>query len=175
MAHSSKTRANRTRQWRRGTLVAFVVLGMSLAVAGPTLAAGASTFTVVDKFSTVTHFDPYPPCNDFGGSTDTATGTEHFHVTDLGDSLAISYGETFWITTVPDRPTEATYTHQGTDALAFQLRKDGSQIYHESFHDNGVTFDNGQTYVMIRFFTTFVYVDGSVLVDHSFGANPPPC
>jgi hypothetical protein len=27
---------------------------------------------------------------------------------------------------------------------------------------------------MIRFFTTFAYLNGTVLVDHSFGANEPP-
>jgi hypothetical protein len=175
MVTTSKAESGRFTRRQLAALAVLAVLSLSLAFAAPTVAASASTYTLVDKFSTVTHFDPYPPCNDFGGSTDTATGTEHFHVTDFGDSLAISYSETFWITTVPDRPTEATYTHQGTDAFAFHLFKDGSRIFHESFHDNGVTFNNGATYVMIRFFTTFVYINGTVLVDHSFGANPPPC
>jgi hypothetical protein len=75
---------------------------------------------------------------------------------------------------VPDRPTEATYQRQGTDAWAFHLGKDGSVVFHESFHDNGVTFDNGETHLMMRFYTTFVYANGGVLVDHNFGANTPP-
>jgi hypothetical protein len=159
---------------RRSVLIPLLVVGLSLAFAGSTFAANITTVTIVDRFSTVTHFDPWPPCNDFGGSTDTATGIEHLHYTDLGDSVAVSYDETFWITTVPDRPTEATYQQQGTDAIAFHLAKDGSQVFHESFHDNHVTFDNGATYLMMRFYTTFVYVNGAVLVDHNFGANTPP-
>jgi hypothetical protein len=159
---------------RRRNVLLPVVVGLSLTFAGTTFVA-AETFTVVNHFSTVQHFDPSSECGDFGGSTDSATGTEHFHITDLGDSVAVSYSETFWITTVPDRPTEATYEQQGTDALTFHLLKDGSQIFHESFHQNGATFDNGATYLMIRFYTTFVYVNGTVLVDHTFDANPPSC
>jgi hypothetical protein len=159
---------------RRGVLIPFLVVGLSLVFASSTLAANVTTVTIVDSFTIVNHFDPWPPCNDFGGSTDTATGIEHFHYTDLGDSVAVSYDETFWITTVPDRPTEATYHQQGTDAWAFHLAKDGSVVFHESFHDNRVTFDNGETYLMMRFYTTFVYANGEVLVDHNFGANTPP-
>ncbi len=159
---------------RRRVLIPLIAVGLSLGLAASTFAANVATVTSVDRFSTVTHFDPWPPCNNFGGSTDTATGIEHLHYTDLGDSVAFSYDETFWITTVPDRPTEATYHQQGTDAIAFHLAKDGSQVFHESFHDNRVTFDNGATYLMMRFYTTFVYVNGAVLVDHNFGANTPP-
>jgi len=159
---------------RRGALIPFVVVGLSLAFATSTLAAGVTTVTIVDKFTIVQTVDPWPPCNDFGGSTDTSTGIEHLHYTDLGDSVAVSYDETFWVTVVPTRPTEATYKRQGTDAWAFHLTKNGSVLFHESFHDNGVTFDNGQTHQMLRFYTTFVYVNGAVLVDHNFGANGPP-
>jgi hypothetical protein len=159
---------------RRAVLMPFFVVGLSLAFASSTLAANVTTVTIVDSFTIVQHFDPWPPCNDFGGSTDTATGIEHLHYTDLGDSVAVSYDETFWVTVVPDRPTEATYKRQGTDAWAFHLAKDGSVVFHDSFHDNGVTFDNGQTHQMMRFYTTFVYANGAVLVDHNFGANTPP-
>jgi hypothetical protein len=159
---------------RRGAFIPFVLVGLSLAFATSTLAAGVTTVTIVDKFTIVQTFGPWPPCNDFGGSTDTSTGIEHLHYTDLGDSVAVSYDETFWVTVVPTRPTEATYRRQGTDAWAFHLTKNGSVLFHESSHDNGVTFDNGQTHQMLRFYTTFVYVNGAVLVDHNFGANGPP-
>jgi len=159
---------------RRSALIPFLVVGLSIVFASTTLAAKATTVTIVDRFTIVQTFGPWPPCNDYGGSTDTATGIEHFHYTDLGDSIAVSYNETFWVTVVPTRPSEATYQRQGTDAWAFHLAKDGSVVFHESFHDNGVTFDNGATYQMMRFYTTFVYANGTVLVDHNFGANTPP-
>jgi hypothetical protein len=166
-------RASRTLS-RRSVLIPLLVVGLSVALSGSVLAASPTVFTIVNKFTIVQTFGPWPPCNDFGGSTDTATGIEHFHVTDLGDSVAVSYDETYWVTVVPTRPTEATYKRQGTDAWAVHVAKDGSVAFHESFHDNGVTFDNGATHQMLRFYTTFVYVNGTVLVDHNFGANGPP-
>jgi hypothetical protein len=166
-------RASRTFS-RRRVLIPLLVVGLSVALSGSVLAVSPTVYTTVNKFTIVRHFDPYPPCNDFGGTTETATGTEHIHFTDLGDSVAVSYNETFWVTIVPDRPTEATYQQQGTDASILQLRKDGTVVHHESFHNSNVTFDNGATYVMLRFYTTFVYANGAVLVDHTFGANNPP-
>jgi hypothetical protein len=155
-------------------LIPLLVVGLSVALSGSVLAVSPTVFTTINKFLIVQTFGPWPPCNDFGGGTETATGIEHFHLTDLGDSVAVSYDETFWVTVVPTRPTEATYKRQGTDAWAFHLAKDGSMVFHESFHDNGVTWDNGATHLMLRFYTTFVYANGAVVVDHNFGANGPP-
>jgi hypothetical protein len=46
---------------RRSVLIPFLVVGLSLALAASTFAANITTVTIVDRFSTVNHFDPWPP------------------------------------------------------------------------------------------------------------------
>ncbi len=56
--------------------------------------------------------------------------------------------------------------------MAFNLLKDGSSIFHESFHDFGpAAWD---PFAKIQLFVTFVYRDGEVAVDHVFGRDLPP-
>ena len=52
--------------------------------------------TVINHFETSQHFEADPVCGGLG-VTEMATGTEHFHVVDQGDTLHVVYGETFRI------------------------------------------------------------------------------
>jgi len=48
------------------------------------------------------------------------------------------------------------------------LINNGPTVFHESFHDFNTDFGD------IFFSTTFVAVDGEVLVDHNIARNIPP-
>lgn len=100
-------------------------------------------------------------------------GNERLIVVDRGDSLHVTYGETFKILAVPDDPSIPSNTRQGTGALSFNMLKDGKLIiFKESFHDFGpAAWD---PFAKIQFFTTFFYRDGEVIVDHFFGRDLPP-
>lgn len=171
-ANSSRRDALRT---SLRTLIVAVVIVVPLGSAPTVLAAKPEiSRTINNHFVTTQHFDADPNCGP--GASEIATGNEHLVIVDQGDSLHITYGETFHILVVPDDPAIPSTTRQGTDALVFNLLKDGTEIFHESFHDFGAYAQSPfeQIQLKIQFFVTFVYRDGEVVVDHEFGRDLPP-
>jgi hypothetical protein len=162
--------------WRRlgRTLGAAIVTIAVLAAAPAALGAKPEiSRTINNHFVTVQHFDAEPLCGPFSiAATEIATGNEHLVIVDQGDSVHVTYGETFHILAVPDDPSVPSDTRQGTDALVFNLLKDGTEIFHESFHDFGAAA--WDPFAKIQFFVTFVYRDGEVVVEHQFGRDLPP-
>jgi hypothetical protein len=160
---------------RRASLGA-IALGASLLVAtAGVVAAGQPVIsrTIDIHFEHTQHFDGNPACGPFmGGVTETATGNSHVVAIDQGDSFSVTFGETFKILAVPDDPSFPTTTRQGTDAAHFRLLKDGTTIFHESFHDFGLAAWDPNA--KIQLFTTVIYRDGQVVIDHTFGRDLPP-
>ena len=147
---------------------------LALTTASAALAATPTITRVTNNhFYTAQYFDADPKCGPYAiGVTEIATGNEHFIAVENGDTLHVTYGETFQILAVPDDPAIPSNTRQGTDALVFNIPKDGTEIFHESFHDFGAAAWDPFAYIQL--FTTFVYRDGQVIVDHSFGRDLPP-
>jgi hypothetical protein len=157
---------------KKTLLVAAFAAAAVSALAGGTTAASAGTPTVtttVDKFSVVVHFDAAPECGLPYGSTEYQTGTEHLQIVRDGDNLHVAFGDSFQITQVSDNPAIPTRERKGSDAGTFQLVNNGAErIFHESFHDFNSDFGD------IFTTTTFVAVNGQVLVSHSIDRNLPP-
>jgi len=165
----NRTGSHITRPARMTIASALAAMIASVVAVTPAAAARPDVFTEVRHFEHSQYFPPDPNCEVATvGTTEIAVGTEHFHITDLGDSFHIVYGETFKITMVYDDGSPNDY-RQGTDAFTLQVAKDGDEVVHESFHDFGPPFGN------LQFFTTFVVVNGEVLIDHNFGRNLPYC
>jgi hypothetical protein len=120
----------------RSLVLAVMVVAAAVAMA-PAAAADTPTITreIRHPFSTVQHFDPIPECG-FPGATEYATGNDHLVIVDQGDSVHVTFGETFRILEVPDDPAFPTIERQGTDALHFNLTKSGTEVFTESFHDS---------------------------------------
>ena len=145
-----------------------VVVTSMIAAAPATAKPPPVVSTVVNHFETSQYFPADPNCRTPVGVTEIAVGTEHLHVTDHGDTLHVTYGETFRIQEVWDDPSIPVGERQGTDALTFQLVNGGAvQVFHENFHDKPSVWGD------IAFYTTFVAVKGEVRVDHFFGRDLP--
>ena len=165
---------------RRRLLIASCLAAVTslIGATGPTAGVAAAGQPVIDRtidihFVHTQHFDGNPACGPFmGGVTETATGNSHVVAIDQGDSFSVTFGETFKILAVPDDPSFPTTTRQETNAAHFQLLKDGTTIFHESFHDFGLAAWDPNA--KIQLFTTLVYRDGQVVVDHTFGRDLPP-
>ena len=158
---------------RRSHRLAAVVGALALVAttAAPAFAAVRPTVERNIHFEEVQYF----PGSDCGpGSTEIATGNSHMVVVDDGTMLHVQFTETFQVQMIWDDPTMPDGYRQGTDALTFQLTRNGTQVFHESFHDFGPAPFLGGADAHIQFFATFVAKDGVVRVDHSFGRDLPP-
>jgi|1186.fasta_scaffold18154_1 hypothetical protein len=168
-------RIGRNRAVTGGRLIGLAagLLATSI-VASPALAAQPTvTHTVTNHFHHEMHIDGDPSCGPFiGGVTEIADGNERLVIVDDGTRLTVHYGETFKILAIPDDPSIAPNTRQGTDALTFVAKRDGDTIFHESFHDFGPAAWNLNA--KIRMSTTFITHDGEVQVDHSIVNDMPP-
>jgi len=153
-----------------------IVLGLiaaAIAVA-PAAAARPVVTRVVDiGFHIEQHFDADPSCGPYAiGGTEIADGNSHLVIVDDGTRLAITYGETFRITAIPDDPTIASNTRQGTESGHFLIKRNGDLVVHESFHDYGAAAWDLDA--KIRLSTTFITHDGEVQVDHGIFNDMPP-
>ena len=147
---------------RRSVAVA-ASLGLLVAAVANSPAAAARP-TITHQINTHFHNEYYiegggPGCP-YPGVTAVSDGNEHLVVVDDGVTLKVTYGETFWYTETPDDPAYAPATHQGTDALVFILKRDGDELFHESFHDFGPTMWNPDS--KIRFAVTFKTANGQI-------------
>jgi len=159
--------AGRSRRAGRVLSIVLGALAMAVCVAPSALAADPVITRLSEQhFSTVQHFDGSPECGP--GATEYATGNNHLQIVDLGDSVHVTFGETFQVLTVPDDPAAATILRRGTDAGSFNLSKNGTTTFHESFRDFGTPWGD------IQFFQTFVYANGQVVVDHVIARDSPP-
>ena len=158
-------------RWMRRAVAAGLGISLMLAAVAPVAAAQPTIERTINiGFHHEQHFDADPVCGP--GGTEIATGNEHLIIVDRGDALHITYGESFKILVVPDDPSLPTFTRQGTDAITFNLLKDGSEVFHESFHDYAPA---GWPFARIRVIVTFVYVNGEVQVDREMLHDIPPC
>lgn len=170
----SKRRGGKT---VRGALIAaiFMTLSVGIAPAGHT-AKPEITREVRHAFSTVQHFDPIPECG-FPGATEYATGNDHLVIVDQGDSLHVTFGETFRVLEVPDDPAFPTITRKGTDALHFNLTKGGTETFSESYHEFGRVEGSRNFLFKFDYYRTFVSRGDDVRVDREFVRkdSPPSC
>lgn len=94
---------------------------------------------------------------------------------DQGDSVHVTFGETFHILVVYDDPAWPTEERQGTDALHFNLTKGGTETFSESFHDF-VSVDGSKNFLRFDYYRTFVSTGDDVRVDREFVRKDfPPC
>ena len=84
--------------------------------------------------------------------------TWHFHVTDLGDSVHVVYGETGRYTTDFDDPATEDYESQFTEAMSSNVTRGGTVTFNLQFHD----FPGD---IKIHVNVVFVEVDGQVMVE----------
>jgi hypothetical protein len=161
----------------RRRLAAVAVITASLvASATPALAGEQPDITreVQHAFSTVQHFDPDPECGT-PGATEYATGNGHLVIVDQGDSVHVTFGETYHILVVYDDPTWPMETRQGTDAGQFNLTKGGTETYSESFHDFA-SKDGSKNFLKLDYYRTFVSTGDDIRVDREFvRKDSPPC
>ena len=159
----------------RHSLVAVIVSVASLWIASTAQAADGPEITreVRHAFSTVQHFDLIPECG-FPGATEYATGNDHLIIVDMGDSLHVTFMETFRVLEIPDDPAFPTIERQGTDTLHFNLTKGGTETFSESYHEFA-SRENANNFWKIGYFRTFVSTGDDVQVDREFARNPPPC
>lgn len=159
---------------RQMPIVVASVASLVMAFLAVAPAAAARPQVTVDRnlhFETVQHF----PAGDCGpGSTEIATGNSHLIVVDDGTTLHVQFMETFKVRMIWDDDLFPEATRQGTDALHFNLNRNGTETFHESFHDFGpAPFADGAD-MHIQLFVTFVAKDGDVKVDHFMGRDLPP-
>lgn len=166
-------RSPRPRSMRR-TVAAGLGISLMLATVAPVAAARPSIDRTINiGFYHEQHFDADPSCGPSSiGVTEIATGNDRLVIVDQGDHLHVTFGETFKILLVPDDPSLPTSTRQGTDALTFNLLKNGTEIFHESFHDYGLSA--WMPFAKIRMVLTFVYANGEVQVDRALLHDFPP-
>jgi hypothetical protein len=162
------TDSRRLRHWYRPLVLAVMVVAAAMAMV-PAAHAEPPTITreIRHAFSTVQHFDPIPECG-FAGATEYTTGNDHLVIVDMGDSVHVTFGETFRILEVSDDPALGSFERKGTDALHFNLTKSGTEVFTESFHD----FSPPD--FRVDYYRTFVYANGDVRVDREIIRNPPP-
>jgi hypothetical protein len=146
-------------------------VALALTAAAPAFAAVRPTVERDIHFEEV-HYFPGSDCGP--GSTEIATGNSHTVVVDDGTMLHVQFMETFQVRMIWDDPTMPDGYRQGTDALTFQLTRNGTQVFHESFHDFGPAAFLGGADAQIQLFVTFVAKDGVVRVDHFFARDLPP-
>ena len=159
---------------RRRLVVMTTVAGLAaIAMAAPASAAPPTVTTEVSHVQFSEHFDGNPNCGTVGG-TEFFDGTQRLHVVTDGDTMHVTFGSTFDIVGVPDDP--ASLPSNVTPPMQRPSKSsttEGSWSSMESFHDKNTVFGD------LRFYTTFVAVDGVVKVDHtrSFppGQPPPGC
>jgi hypothetical protein len=98
------TDSRRLRHWYRPLVLAVMVVAAAMAMV-PAARAEPPTITreIRHAFSTVQHFDPIPECG-FAGATEYTTGNDHLVIVDMGDSVHVTFGETFRILEVSDDP-----------------------------------------------------------------------
>ena len=162
--------ALRRRAW---TGVALGLIAAAIAVAPAAAARPQVTRVVNIGFHLEQHFDADPTCGPYSvGVTEIADGNSHLVIVDDGTRLAITFGETFRITAIPDDPTIASNTRQGTDSGHFLIKRNGDLVVHESFHDYGVAAWDLDA--KIRLSTTFITHNGEVQVDHGLFNDMPP-
>jgi hypothetical protein len=160
------TGSRRLRHRYRPLVLAVMVVAAVVAMA-PAASAEPPTITreIRHAFSTVQHFpDAGPGCP---AATEYATGNDHLVIVEMGDSLHVTFGETFRILVVFDDPALGSFERQGTDALVFNLTKSGTEVFTESFHDFAPDF-------RVAYYRTFVYANGDIRVDRAFDRIPPP-
>jgi hypothetical protein len=159
---------------RRGQVAVLAALLTTVALASPAAAAQPTVTRVINNHAHhESHYDGDPKCGPFwGGVTEIADGNDHLVVVDDGTRLTIHFGEEFKITAIPDDPSIAPNTRQGTDALTFVAQRDGDVIFHESFHDFGAAAWDLDA--KIRFSTTFITHNGEVQVEHTIDNDMPP-
>jgi hypothetical protein len=155
------------RRYRRVVLVVMVVAAAMAMVPAAYAEPPTITREIRHAFSTVQHFDPIPECG-FAGATEYATGNDHLVIVETGDSVHVTFGETFRILEVSDDPALGSFERKGTDALHFNLTKSGTEVFTESFHD----FSPPD--FRVDYYRTFVYANGDVRVDREIIRNPPP-
>ena len=155
------------RRYRRVVLVVMVVAAAMAMVPAAYAEPPTITREIRHAFSTVQHFDPIPECG-FAGATEYATGNDHLVIVETGDSVHVTFGETFRILEVSDDPALGSFERKGTDALHFNLSKSGTEVFTESFHD----FSPPD--FRVDYYRTFVYANGDVRVDRAFDRLPPP-
>jgi hypothetical protein len=152
-------------RFRRLVLAAMVVA--AVVAMAPAAAADTPTITreIRHAFSTVQYFPGGPGCP---AATEYATGNDHLVIVEEGDTLHVTFGETFRILVVFDDPALGSFERKGTDALHFNLTKSGTEVFTESFHD----FSPPD--FRVDYYRTFVYANGDVRVDREIIRNPPP-
>src|SRR5215216_2364698 len=157
------------------SLIAAIVIAASLWVTPAVHADEGPEITreVRHAFSTVQHFDPIPECG-FPGATEYATGNDHFIIVDMGDSVHVTFMETFRVLEVPDDPAFPTIERKGTDTLHFNLTKGGTETFSESYHEFA-SRENANNFWKIGYFRTFVSTGDKIRVDREFARNPPSC
>lgn len=158
---------------QRHSVMLAGLLALFVAASPATASQPTVTRVINNHFHTSMHFDGDPACGPYiGGVTEIGDGNERLVIVDDGTRLTVHYGSEFKITAIPDDPTIAPNTRQGTDALTFVAQRDGDTIFHESFHDFGpAAWDLD---AQIRFSTTFITHDGDVQVDHTIDNDMPP-
>ena len=153
--------------------IALGLIAAAIAVAPAAAARPVVTRVVNIGFHIEQHFDADPKCGPFAiGVTEIADGNSHLVIVDDGARLSITAGETFWVTAIPDDPTIASNTRQGTDSGHFLIKRNGDLVVHESFHDYGVAAWDLDA--KIRLSTTFITHNGEVQVDHGLFNDMPP-
>jgi hypothetical protein len=159
--------SDRHRAWRRVLLVLVSATLAVMLVASPASAAGDPTVTTtVQKVSFAEHFDA--ACG-LPGATEYISGLDRYHSVEFADgAVNIAWGGMFTIHEVSDDPSVPPRDRQGTDSLSLHIAADGSGVFHESFHDRNTAFGD------IFLTTTFVLVNGKVVVDHTLARNLPP-
>ena len=158
---------------RRAPVLAFA---LAVALTVPATVSGASP-TVERIISNHDvhgqHFDADPNCGPYTmGTTEIVTRNEHIVLVDHGDRFHFTYNAAFEILVVPDDPAVPSHSRRGTEVLSFHLLKDGSEIFHQSFHDFGPAA--WMPFAKIRINVTFVVRDGQVVVDHAVVHDEPP-
>ena len=119
------------------------------------------------------HFDADPTCGPFAiGVTEIADGNSHLVIVDDGTRLAITSGETFWVTAIPDDPTIASNTRHGhgRGALPAQARRRRRRPRVVP-RLRAAAWDLD---AKIRLSTTFITHNGEVQVDHGIFNDMPP-
>lgn len=156
----------------------LLIVALVILTAVPPVRAAAAEGPVITRevrhaFSTVQHFDPIPECG-FPGATEYATGNDHLIIVDMGDSVHVTFMETFRVLEVPDDPSFPTIERKGTDTIHFNLTKSGTETFSESYHEFA-SKEGENNFWKIGYFRTFVSVGDDVRVDREIVRNPPSC
>ena len=156
-------------RWIVRIVLTIITLAVTALMTAPsTSASGAPTVTTVVRH--VAFAEHYPPYCGIPGTTEYLTGTDRYHLVLFPDgSVNVAWGGSFKIHQVYDDPALTPIDRQGFDAGVFHLTNNGPVIFHESFRDRNSDF--GDIFIV----TTFVELNGQVIVDHSLARNLPGC